>query len=86
MEQQEPKRSPQLNYVAAQAASLPCVPQSASNTQSVPSYHQHEQTQHSPSAFQQRKDSNSKQKHKLLSLFSKEQQQHQKQQHETLPM
>ncbi|KAH6624470.1 hypothetical protein B0J18DRAFT_409922 [Chaetomium sp. MPI-SDFR-AT-0129] len=90
MEQQEPKRSPQLNYVAAQAASLPYAPQPTSSAQSVPSYQQHQQQpyqqQHHPQHQQhpqqqapQRKDSNSEQKQLLLSLFSKEQQQQQQQ-------
>lgn len=69
--EQEAKRSPQLSYAAAQAASLPYAQQSPSSTHSIPSL-PHQQP---PSVLQRRKDSNPEQKQKLLSLFSKEQQQ-----------
>jgi mRNA-decapping enzyme subunit 2 len=78
--EQEAKRSPQLNYAAAQAASLPYAQQSPSNTHSVPSLPQQQPT----GVLQRRKDSNPEQKQKLLSLFSKEQQQ-QQQQHQASP-
>ena len=69
--EQEAKRSPQLNYAAAQAASLPYAQQSPSSTHSVPALSQQQPT----GVLQRRKDSNPEQKQKLLSLFSKEQQQ-----------
>jgi mRNA-decapping enzyme subunit 2 len=72
--EQENRRSPQFNYAAAQAASLPYGQQSPSSTHSVPSSQQHQQP---PNVLQRRKDSNPDQKQKLLSLFSKEQQQYQ---------
>jgi mRNA-decapping enzyme subunit 2 len=68
----EAKKSPQLNYAAAHAASLPYAQQSPSNTHSVPSLSQQQQP---TGVLQRRKDSNPEQKQKLLSLFSKEQQQ-----------
>jgi mRNA-decapping enzyme subunit 2 len=68
------RRSPQFNYAAAQAASLPYGQQSPSSTHSVPSSQQQQQP---PNVVQRRKDSNPDQKQKLLSLFSKEQQQYQ---------
>ncbi|KAH6841124.1 hypothetical protein B0I37DRAFT_347703 [Chaetomium sp. MPI-CAGE-AT-0009] len=80
----EAKRSPQSNYAAAHAASLPYAQQSPSSPYSNPVFQQQQQQQpqqQQPAPmFQQRKDSNSEQKQKLLSLFSKEQQQQQRQQ------
>jgi mRNA-decapping enzyme subunit 2 len=74
----EAKRSPQLNYAAAHAASLPYAQHSPSNSHSVPSFHHQQQPKQQPtSVLQRRKDSNPEQKQKLLSLFSKEQQQQQ---------
>jgi mRNA-decapping enzyme subunit 2 len=76
--EQEAKRSPQLHYAAAQAASLPYAKQSPSSMHSVPSFHQqHQQQQQPTSVLPRRKDSNPEQRQKLLSLFgtSKEQQQ-----------
>jgi mRNA-decapping enzyme subunit 2 len=72
--EQEAKRSPQLNYAAAQAASLPYAKQSPASMHSVPSFHQQQQSQQQqhqqqPSVLQRRKDSNPEQKQKLLSLF-----------------
>lgn len=71
---QETRKSPQFNYAAAQAASLPYGQQSPSNTHSVPSNQQQPQP---TNVAQRRKDSNPEQKQKLLSLFSIEQQQQQ---------
>ncbi|KAK3301596.1 uncharacterized protein B0T15DRAFT_317101 [Chaetomium strumarium] len=66
--EQEVKRSPQLNYAAAQAASLPYAQYSPSGTHAVPSFHHQQPT----GALHRRKDSNPEQRQKLLSLFSKE--------------
>jgi mRNA-decapping enzyme subunit 2 len=68
--EQEVKRSPHLNYAAAQAASLPYAQYSPSGTHAVPSSHHQQPT----AALHRRKDSNPEQRQKLLSLFSKEQQ------------
>ncbi|EAQ88965.1 hypothetical protein CHGG_05584 [Chaetomium globosum CBS 148.51] len=73
----EAKRSPQPNYAAAHAASLPYAQQPLSSPHSSPSFQQ-QLHQQPPAVDQRRNDSNSEQKQKLLSLFSKEQQ-HQQQ-------
>ncbi|KAK4250563.1 hypothetical protein C7999DRAFT_11604 [Corynascus novoguineensis] len=73
----EAKRSPQLNYAAAHAASLPYAPQSPSSASFTSSFQQGQQLQHPMGMQQRRKDSVSEQKQKLLSLFSKGQQQSQ---------
>lgn len=75
--EQEVKRSPQLNYAAAQAASLPYAhpsQQSPSSTHAVlPPFAQQQQQQQPTGMLQRRKDSNSEQRQKLLSLFAKQQ-------------
>ncbi|KAK3898771.1 hypothetical protein C8A05DRAFT_37635 [Staphylotrichum tortipilum] len=79
MEQDLAKRSPQVSYAAAQAASLPYAQQqqqSPNNVHAVPAAGQPGPV----SVLQRRKDSNPEQKQKLLSLFSKENQQQQQQQ------
>ncbi|KAK4106897.1 hypothetical protein N658DRAFT_439821 [Parathielavia hyrcaniae] len=79
LQQREPevKRSPQLHYAAAQAASAPYAKQSPVNTHAAQPIQHHPQQQQPASMLQRRKDSNPEQRQKLLSLFSKEQQQQQ---------
>ncbi|KAL2189066.1 hypothetical protein L209DRAFT_752256 [Thermothelomyces heterothallicus CBS 203.75] len=78
--EQEAKRSPQPNYAAAHAASLPYASQSPSSTHFASPFQQQQQFQQSIGMQQRRKDSNPEQKQKLLSLFSKGQPQQQSQQ------
>ncbi|KAL2129493.1 hypothetical protein VTI74DRAFT_7680 [Chaetomium olivicolor] len=74
-QQQEAKRSPQLPYAAAQAASLPYAQQSPCSTHAVPSFVQ--QQQQTSSVLLRRQDATPEQRQKLLSLFSKVEQQQQ---------
>ncbi|KAL2159606.1 hypothetical protein VTH06DRAFT_2175 [Thermothelomyces fergusii] len=77
--EQGAKQSPQPNYAAAQAASLPYASQSPSGAHFVSQFQQQQQFQ-SIGIPQRRNDSNPEQKQKLLSLFSKSHQQQQQQQ------
>ncbi|KAL2258654.1 hypothetical protein VTK26DRAFT_7968 [Humicola hyalothermophila] len=78
----EARRSPQFNYAAAQAASLPYAhypsqpSPSSANSVLFPFTQQLQQQQQPPGVFQQRrKDSNPEQRQKLLSLFASKPQQ-----------
>ncbi|KAK4153678.1 hypothetical protein C8A00DRAFT_43429 [Chaetomidium leptoderma] len=73
--EQEAKRSPQLNYAAAQAASLPYAQRSPSSTHSTSSFHQQQQQQqHQHQQQHQQQQHQHQQQH--------QQQQHQHQQHQ----